>query len=564
MRKRRRSRPRPQPDRSLTLTPILLDCPECQHRTYAGYNNYRTISTLDSVFRLTLTIRRCPNPECSRLLRPYRPEAESHFALPYHEFGLDVMALVGRLRYAEHRSIPEIYRELTGRGIVLAERTVTNLLDRYDELRALATADPRRLEPLLRPQGRVILAIDGLQPDVGHEVLWIFRDCLSGEILLAQSLLSSTAPDLAGLIDQVRRALPVPITGVVSDGQESIRKAVAKALDGVPHQLCHFHYLREAAKPISEADRHAKKELKKRVRGIRPIERRAEKEAEEGEDDAAAEVVRGYCAAVRTALTDDGLPPLAAAGLKLHDRLSRIAASLDHVASLAGGLSGGLSRLRQLLRRGLEETAALWPAVREAYKWVKRVARILKNEEGLPAKKVRRRLVQLLVRMRRAAATTGEPSVRAGLKQFLKVTRSYWPGLFRCYDAADLPRTNNDLEHTFGSHRYHERRSSGRRRASPGLVVMGSARLVSGLATRLRPEEGLQLSPGYVARWRELRAELERRRESRRKQRRFRHDPAAYLAKLEQQCLQLTVASQNPCANLSPNFCEYPPGSECE
>ena len=116
-------------------------------------NNYRTISTLDSVFRLTLTIRRCPNPECSRFLRPYRPEAESHFALPYHEFGLDVIALVGRLRYAEHRSIPEIYRELTGRGIVLAEHTVTNLLDRYDELGALATADPRRLEPLLRSQG---------------------------------------------------------------------------------------------------------------------------------------------------------------------------------------------------------------------------------------------------------------------------------------------------------------------------------------------------------------------------------------------------------------------------
>src|SRR5271157_3894458 len=133
MRQRRRSRPRP--DRSLTLTPILLDCPECRHRTYADYKNYRTISTLDSVFRLTLTIRRCPNPECSRFLRPYRPEAESHFALPYHEFGLDVMALVGRLRYAEHRSIPEIYRELTRRGIVLAERTVTNLLDRYDELR---------------------------------------------------------------------------------------------------------------------------------------------------------------------------------------------------------------------------------------------------------------------------------------------------------------------------------------------------------------------------------------------------------------------------------------------
>ena len=141
--------------------------------------------------------------------------------------------------------------------------------------------------------------------------------------------------------------------------------------------------------------------------------------------------MRGYCAAVRAALTDDGLPPLAASGLKLHDRLSRIAASLDHVAAKAGDLPGGLNRLRQLLRRGLEETAALFPAVRESYKWVKRAARILKNEEGLPAKKVRRRLVQLLVRMRKAATTTGEPSVRAGLKQFLKVTKSYWPGLFR-------------------------------------------------------------------------------------------------------------------------------------
>src|SRR4051794_41642458 len=145
--------------------------------------------------------------------------------------------------------------------------------------------------------------------------------------------------------------------------------------------------------------------------------------------------------------------------------------------------------------------------------------------------------------MRQAAATTTEPSVRAGLKQFLKVTKSYWPGLFGCYTASDLPRTNNDLEHAFGSHRYHERRASGRRRASPGLVVMGSARVISSMATRLRPEEGLVLRSGYVPRWRELRAELEARRESRRKQHRFRHDPANYLRGLEQQCLQLLLPS---------------------
>src|SRR5262249_1596243 len=161
-----------------------------------------------------------------------------------------------------------------------------------------------------------------------------------------------------------------------------------------------------------------------------------------------------------------------------------------------------------------------------------RVARILKNEPGLPAKQVQRRLVQLLVRMRRAAATTGEPSVKAGLKQFLKVTKSYWVGLFRCSDDPDLPQTNNDLEHAFGSHRYPERRASGRRRASPGLVVMGSARVISGLATWIRPEEGLVLRPGYVEPWRKLRAELEARGESRRKQRRCRHDPDAYLKAL--------------------------------
>src|SRR5262249_25674786 len=235
---------------------------------HADYHNFRTITTLEGTLGLTLTIRRGHNLECPRFLKPYRPEAEPHFALPYHEFGLDVMTTVGRLRSAEHRSIPASHRELTRRGIPLAQRTVTNLLDRYDELRSLASADPKRLQPLLSAQRRVILAIDGLQPDVGHEVLWVLRDCLSGEILLAQSLLSSTAKDLAGLITQVQEALPVPITGVITDGQDSLRKAVAKALPGVPHQLCQFHYLREAARPIYEADRHAKKELKKRVRGI--------------------------------------------------------------------------------------------------------------------------------------------------------------------------------------------------------------------------------------------------------------------------------------------------------
>jgi hypothetical protein len=281
--------------------------------------------------RLRLQIRSCRNPECPRRGACLRPEQEGHFALPRHEFGLDVIALVGRLRHAGHRSVPEIHAELAGRGVPICARSVSNLLDRYDELLALSCGDVARLRRVTAQAGRVILAIDGLQPDVGHEVLWVIRDVLSGEVLLARSLLSSCQGDLAKLLREVGAALPVPVAGVVSDGQASIRKAVAEALDGVPHQLCQFHYLREAAMPIYEADRHAKVQLKKKVRGIRPIERKVE-----GREDGEAEVIRGYCAAVRSALTDDGRPPLEASGLKLRDRLAAVADSLDHVGAKRG------------------------------------------------------------------------------------------------------------------------------------------------------------------------------------------------------------------------------------
>jgi hypothetical protein len=529
---------RPRPTHTQTLKPLTTRCPECGRHLVFDYANYRTITTLDAVTRLTLQIRRCRNAACRRYHRPYRPETEAHLALPHHAFGLDVIALVGRLRYAEHRSVPEIHQELRRRGVAIALRTVTELLNRYDELRALATADPDRLQRLLRGQQRVILAIDGLQPDVGHEVLWVLRDCLSGEILLAKSLLSATTKDLAALVAEVRDALPVPITGTISDGQETIRQAVAQELPGVPHQLCHFHYLREAAKPIYEADRHAKKELKKRVRGVRALERAAEADEE---DDGVAELVRGYCAAVRAALTDDGRPPLVASGLRLHERLEAIAASLDRVAGPTGTLPVGLKRLRQLLRRGLEATAALWPPVRSAYRWVKQVAKVLKNTDERPATVVRRRLSDLLGRMRQAAAQSPEEEVQEQLRHFVKVTQSYRPGLFACYQSPDLPRTNNDLEHLFGSHRYHERRASGRKGAAPGLVVAGAVRVVAGLATRLRPDEGLQLPGDYVARWRVKRAEVEKRREARRCQRRFRRAPVTYLHKLEEMAAKLSL-----------------------
>ncbi len=318
-----RRRARPAASREESLEPMCTACPSCGRAMWAAWTNHRTLVTLAGLLRLRLSIRRCPHADCPRYHRPYRPEAEGALALPEHEFGLDVIALIGALRYVQHQSVPEMHRTLRARGVDIAQRSVTYLLERYDELLALSLTDPERLREITAREGRVILALDGLQPDVGHEVLWILRDCLSGEVLLAKSLLSATTEDLSTLLRSVADVLPVPIAGVVSDGQQSVRRAVAKALPGVPHQLCHFHYLREASLPIYEADRHAKKELKKRVRGIRVLERQVE-----SRDDTEAQVVRGYCAAVRSALTDDGRPPLHASGLVLHERLSAIEQSL--------------------------------------------------------------------------------------------------------------------------------------------------------------------------------------------------------------------------------------------
>jgi hypothetical protein len=322
---------RSEPRQIKALVPLRHNCPHCGERMWFDYTNQRSLVTLAGGMRLILSVRRCHNAGCGAHLRPFRPEAEGRWALPHHEFGLDVVAHVGALRYAEHRSVPEIHHALVGRGIEVSERTVTNLLDRYDELLAVALTDDRRLKGRLAAQGRVILAIDGLQPDVGHEVLWVIRDCLSGEVLLARSLLSARQQDLVQLLAAVRDAAGVPVVGAVSDGQHSIRKAIAAALPGVPHQLCQFHYLREAARPIYEADRHAKKELKKKVREVRGIERSVD-----GRTDAGAEVIRGYCGAVRSALTDGGRPPLEASGLKLHDRLRALTDSLDRVGEKGG------------------------------------------------------------------------------------------------------------------------------------------------------------------------------------------------------------------------------------
>lgn len=227
-----RNQARPPATKEVILKPLQTTCRACGSQMRMARHSHRTVTTLQGVTHLTLQVYRCRSTTCPRFHQATRPEEEGRWAIPHGEFGLDVIALVGTLRYQQQRSIPQIHEELLRRGLQVAQRTVTDQLYRYEELLALHLADSQRFEERLRGQKQVILSLDGLQPDVGHEVLWVLRDCCSGEVLGARSMLGATQNDLVPLLEQaatICQKLDIPIAGVITDGQRSIRNAVARA-----------------------------------------------------------------------------------------------------------------------------------------------------------------------------------------------------------------------------------------------------------------------------------------------------------------------------------------------
>jgi hypothetical protein len=182
--------------------------------------------------------------------------------------------------------------------------------------------------------------------------------------------------------------------------------------------------------------------------------------------------------------------------------------------------------------------------VEQTFAFVERAAGLLDNPTLLPGRVVRWAFQGLLADLAQVQGGLGaspDPFVREAASHFLKVTQSYAPGLFHCYDGADLPRTNNALEQYFGSYRYHERRTNGRKVSTPGTVVRGSVRLIASAVSRLRPLTAADLRPRSLLAWRRLRSELDQRQETRRQQRRFRRDPKAYLASVEASVLKATL-----------------------
>lgn len=195
--------------------------------------------------------------------------------------------------------------------------------------------------------------------------------------------------------------------------------------------------------------------------------------------------------------------------------------------------------MKRLIDRGLQETAPLWPSVRVAFSWVHKAAQILDNPAEATGGEVRKRLASLLGAMSRHRRQAGE--LEEAIAHFVKVSRSYWPGLFHCYDDPDLPRTNNALEQQFGSYRWHERRITGRKTASPAMVQRGQVRILASTATRARHFSAKELSDYDHNAWKELRAQMDARRAKQKQRTRFRRDPKDFLTQLEQQLIQSTL-----------------------
>lgn len=183
----------------------------------------------------------------------------------------------------------------------------------------------------------------------------------------------------------------------------------------------------------------------------------------------------------------------------------------------------------------------MWPPIQAAYPFVQRAAHLLANHDQMEAPALQQAYEALVGELQLAQAAFGP--LAPAVTHFQKVTTSYWPGLFHCYTVADLPRTNNELEQYFGAARHLERRATGRKSASPALVVRGAVRVVAAVATRLQPLTAAELRPSSVHDWTTLRQRLEARHATRRAQSRFRHDPHAYLARLEDALLKPALPS---------------------
>jgi len=229
----------------------------------------KTIIALGEIAQVTNWGYRCVNRKtsCSKPEHVYRSALADGLALKGYNFGLDVIVFVGQRHFDDHQTVGEIHQALRDEGVPISERRVTDYIGDYEVLLKCAQgtklADRREV---IQANGGVVLAIDGVQPQKGKPMLYIFRDALSGTRFHAASLWHHDTKSLVEemqVVDKLLYELDVPLLGVVSDDQDAIVLGVAQVWPDVLHQLCHLHFLKAVQKPIYDEDSSLSKELKK-------------------------------------------------------------------------------------------------------------------------------------------------------------------------------------------------------------------------------------------------------------------------------------------------------------
>ncbi len=342
------------------------NCPACGRMMHICDHRYRRVHTLDGPVQLICKLNHCPDPACPGHARTTSPELEITLALPQMAIGWDVFCWIGHRRCSRHMAISLIRSELLDDyGIKLSEDAIEKSIRRYQVMLAARQQDAASLRRHYAATAEIILCIDGLQPEKGHETLYVVRELTGKRVWFAEPLLSATADEVRRLIVKAREwaeALGKPVALWLSDKQDAFVTGIAAEFPDVPHRYCANHFLRDLAKPVLEADSQAKVQMRRKVRGLRGIERAVLKrqDAEEsrsrvGDPPAATAIVMGptepppsevdpvdavvldYTAAVRGILNDDQGGPLHPPGLRMAEALGEVRESIQRNLDLEKG-----------------------------------------------------------------------------------------------------------------------------------------------------------------------------------------------------------------------------------
>lgn len=341
---------------------LLLDvedraCLQCGRKMHVCDHRRHPIFTLDGPREVICRLVKCPDRACSGHHRTFSPEREAALCLPRSILGWDVFCWIGHRRFARHWSVPQMRAELRDSyGITVSEDALEDAIARYQAIVAAREQDPERLAEVYRDVEEIVLSIDGLQPEKGHETLYVVRELTQKRIWFGEALVSSSAAEVRRLLVLARQwaeRLGKRVRLWMSDKQDAFVSGVAAEFPGVPHRYCQNHFLRDVAKPVLEADSHVKVRMRSKVRGLRTIEREilATQPATEppvveaGPDPnaapvevaansppplaAATAVVLDYCTAVKGVLNDDQGGPLHPPGLRMAAKLQSVRESLE-------------------------------------------------------------------------------------------------------------------------------------------------------------------------------------------------------------------------------------------